>query len=81
MIPLLILMLKTTGLTDALASISNLANVYEVVGDNDLKPTLSKFKKIKLTKYKNLAKSINYINVRATRFLIFETRVTFTQLS
>lgn len=57
-----------------------MANVNKVVNSNSLELSSCKFKKTKLTKYKNLAMSKNHANVGATKFLTFEARVVFTQL-
>lgn len=52
--------LKTIELSKILVSITINANNNEVINNNDsLKPTLPKFKKRKLTKSKNIAKSKN----------------------
>lgn len=57
-------MLKMTKSTNALAPVLIKANVDEVINSNSLKFNLFKSKKIKLTNFKNLTKSKNYINIK-----------------
>lgn len=62
-------MLKITGLT----LIAIKSNVDKVVVDN-LKPSLSKSKKINLIKSKILAELKNYINVKVMEFFISKAK-------
>lgn len=72
-------MWKTIGSTNASTLILIWANIIEIVDSScGLKSFLPKFKKIKLTKSKILAKLKSYINVKTAKFLYSQARITFS---
>lgn len=74
-------MLKTTGSSKIPALIFVGVNNNIVPREDGLKPYLSKSKKTKITKSKNLTKGPTILfNIVITKFLIFKAKVTFTQL-
>lgn len=76
-------MLKIIGIFKILALITTRTDNIKVVENNNLKLNLSKFKKIKINKFKDLTKSKTLtilINIRVIGFLTFKTKVVFTKL-
>lgn len=86
LIAAIILILKTTKSFDKSASILIRVNINEIVGNSDsLKPILSKSKKAKMAKSKNLVNLTKSqiavtINNEAIGFLIFEATIAFIKL-
>lgn len=85
------MIIKTTKLFKILILIVIKVKNHKVVGNNSLKLNLFKFRRIKKIKSKNLAKwenlvnlfkfqITNIINIKAIKYLIFETRITFIWL-
>lgn len=83
-----ILMLKMIRLANISALI--MSHISEVVSDDDLERNLPKFKKIKMIKFKTLAKSKNStnlfksqnigMNIEDIKFLSFKAGIAFTLL-